>query len=766
MKSFLQSLIPGFVLLMSVFFPTLVFSQPLGSIKGSVSDAATLEPLVGVNIVVEGTFLGAASDANGNFTILNVPAGVYVVRVQYLGYETRSFTDIVVSTNRSSNIEVRLRESVLTGNEITVSAGYFQRDLQNPISQTSFNPEELRRSPGSGQELSRVLAALPGVAAVGEVSQDIMVRGGSPNENAFYIDNILMPGVVHFSMPGGSSNGPIGIVNTDLIADVRFSSGGYQSGYGQKLSSVSEITYRDGNRNGFQGDVLFSLAGMGLTAEGGVADQRGSYIISARRSYLDLIADAINTGGAPRYNDIQGKFTFDVDNRNRLSALLIYGQSLFKSTPEQAIESGLPTYNELGSQQFTGGINHRYLWKGSGYTETSVSYSSKTDDLQNIRLEDGLNSELFDIRNQYAALRSVSRYVVSPRLNLEFGGEIQIERHVYDYFIRGYRGRNDSPRPDLNLYQEIDGVLGGVFGSVTFLPVRQWSITTGLRTDYTSHNGNLDISPRISTNYDLTERLSLNAAFGVYYQSNSRYLMSQASENQKLDNMRSIHWVGGVAYLLTSDTRLTVEVYNKQYDQIPMFSGNTSGELPIYIPDDFMSTFSNLSSDGKAYARGVDVLLQKKLAENFYGMVSVSYFRSKYQAQDGEWYNRNFDNRYLFNVIGGYRPNNRYEFSARWSYQGGRPFTPIDVIRSTETGDEIYDLSRFNGDRMPAFHSLYLRVDRRFFFNRTSLVTFLETWNTYGRNNIAGYYWSGSKQEVVDITQFGFIPVVGVKFEF
>ena len=756
----------AYLFLILWMLPTAVLAQSTGSIRGKVTDASTLEPLTGVSVLVEGTLLGAATDADGMFSINRVPAGIYVVRVQYLGFETRSFTDVVVTTNRSTPLDVRLRESVLMADELVIAAGFFQADVQNPVSVTSFNPEELRRSPGSGQELNRVLAALPGVAAVGEVSQDIMVRGGSPNENAFYIDNILMPGVVHFSFPGGGSNGPIGIVNTDLIADVAFSSGGFQAGFGQKLSSVTEITYREGNRNGFQGDMLFSMAGIGLTAEGGLADSRGSYLISSRRSYLDLIADAINAGGAPRYNDTQAKVVYDLNRRHRISALMIYGGSLFKSTPDQAIESGLPTYNRVGSTQLTTGLNHRYLWPGRGYTETSISFSTKNDDLRNTRLEDGLTAEEFDIDNRYYTLRSVSRFLPGTKMQLEFGAEVHYEQHVYDYFIRGYQDRNEQFRPDLNINQEIDGVLGGVFGIISYRPLAQWAITGGIRADYSAYNRNVDIAPRLTSSYSITDKFSVNAALGVYYQANSRYLMSQDPENRTLDNMRSVHLVGGMAYLLTPDTRLTVEVYDKTYTRIPVHRAGATQVVPVYIPDDFMSTFTDLVSDGRAYARGVDVLVQKKLAEQFYGMVSFSYFRSRYRAHDGTWYNRNFDNRYLFNLIGGYRPGNRYEFSARWSYQGGRPYTPIDETRSSALGTEVFNMSAFNGERMPAFHSLYLRADRRMYFNRSSLVTFVETWNTYGRSNVAGYYWSDSKQETVAVSQFGFIPVVGLKFEF
>jgi hypothetical protein len=741
--------------------------RPAGSVRGIILDGATLEPLVGVNVLLEGSTLGAASDLDGRFEIPQVPVGVYNVRVQYIGFETRTLTDVVVSTRRTTNLDIRLREVVIIGSEVTITAGFFQRQQEAPVSRVGFNPEEIRRSPGSGQELSRILAALPGVASGGDINQDLMVRGGSPNENAFYIDNILMPGVAHFTLPGGSSNGPIGIVNTDLIGDVQFSAGAYQASFGNHLSSVTEITYREGNRNGLQGDALFSMAGLGFNAEGGFARRRGSYLISARRSYLDLIASALNTGGAPRYNDIQLKTVFDVNQRNRLTGLLIWGMSRFDTTIEEALEQGLTNAFSTGNVQVTAGINHRYIWSGSGFTQTSVSYSNKVDDILGTRISDGNTTERFDITNEYFALRSVSRYAVSRDFNVEFGGDARFERHHYDYFVESYRDRIGNFRPEVIQNITIEGTLAGAFAMASYRVLPQWIITGGLRADYTSYNGNADVSPRLSTNIAVSERLDVSAAYGIYYQPNTRYMMSRDQDTRNLDNIRASHYVAGLGYQLTEDTRLTFEVYLKEYDQIPRHRA-AGGEVlvPEYLPDNFFGTQGEIVSDGTAWSRGVDVLIQKKLARNLYGMVSVSAFRSRYEGYDGNWYSRNYDNRLLFNVIGGYRPNERHEFSARWSYQGGGPWTPFDEAASIATGNGIYDMNQFNAERLPAYHTLYLRADRRVFFQRSTMVTFVELWNTYGRRNLAGYYWSSTKQETVAVRQFGFLPVGGVKFEF
>ncbi|MEL7170959.1 MAG: TonB-dependent receptor, partial [Bacteroidota bacterium] len=192
-------------------------AQSAGSITGTVRDAATLEALPGVNVVVQGTTLGAATNAEGRYVITAVPVGTVALEVRSIGFAPLVRTDIVVKPGRPATADVLLNEARIEGAEVTVTAGYFQPPAAAPTSTVAFSTEEIRRSPGAGQEIARVLNALPGVASRGETSQDLFVRGGSPAENGFYIDQILIPNAQHFSTPDGSSFGPTGLINTEFI---------------------------------------------------------------------------------------------------------------------------------------------------------------------------------------------------------------------------------------------------------------------------------------------------------------------------------------------------------------------------------------------------------------------------------------------------------------------------------------------------------------------------------------------------------------------
>lgn len=756
------------LLTLLVLFPTILFAQnsnkKSGSISGSVVDAQTQEPLIGVNILIEKTLTGTASDIDGNFNIQKLEPGIYTLIVRYIGYETRALPDIVVGSNREQIVNIKLNPALIQGEEVTITSGYFSESSTNGIGKTSFSPEEIRRSPGAAQELARVLNALPSVASKGETSQDMLVRGGSPTENGYYIDNIPLPEVRHFKTEGGQSSGPIGLVNTELISDIDFSAGGFSSRFGNHLSSVSDITYRDGNSMRLRGDVGANLAGFVFNLDGPLSDKT-TFLVSARRSYLDLIANAINAGGAPSFADAQAKLTFEPNSKNKITFLNIYGTSLFENDISEAFDEGFSDAASVQSNQNTTGINWKHLWK-NGFTNTSISYSLRDQEqlLTDVLTED--TSLDFDSREEMAVIRSNSYLRLDAVNSIEFGFEVRTEQNRYDYFIAAETNNSGEDRPDFIRDDEVDGSMSSVFTSYTIQPTNKFSATFGLRSTYNSYNKDVNISPRFKSRYQLLTRLGLNFSTGIFYQAVPRYLISQNGNLANLKSIRSAHFVLGTDYLLTNDTKLTVELYNKEYRNAPILPAVNSVGDRNYVLDAFQQFYEVLEDDGEAYSRGVEILIQKKLAVDFYGMISGSYFRTQHRDYAGVWQDRDFDNRYLFSVIGGYRPNDLWEISIRWSILGGRAYTPIDPVASAEENSGVLDTSRFNEERYPAYHSLFTRIDRRFFLKRTNMVVFLEVWNAYNRQNAQTDFWNIQTQEVDRATQFNLLPVSGFKFEF
>ncbi len=755
-----------FLFLILLVFPHLALAQGItGRLTGLVTDAGTQEPLVGVNVLVVDTPLGAATDANGRFTIEAVPVGTYRLTFRYIGYEAFTRADVVVRPERTTVVNAGLHETVIEADGLVVEAGYYQSNDTELTSVTTFSTEEIRRSPGAGQEIARVLNALPGVASRGETSQDLFVRGGSPMENGFYIDQILIPNAAHFSTGDGSSYGPTGLINTEFVEHIDFYTGGFSAAYGDRLSSISAIRYREGNTDGYTGEVGLNFSGGVAVFEGPIGED-GSFFISGRRSYLDLIASAINTGGAPNFGDLQGKATYRINARNTLSILDVFGQSRFTQNADDAREAGENEFVDTENTQNTVGLTWKSLWRTKGLSQLAVSHSFRTHDLLSTRVADEARAADQHLRNDYLQMRSVNYYQAGPRLKLEFGGEMLQEWGTFTIEADDFTGVSGDPQPGFAIQQDLDETRLGAFVSVITRPLPRLQATVGLRSDYGSINEAVVLSPRLALSYQLTDRLSLNASTGVFHQGVPLYIVSQNEANRALKPLQSRHAIAGVSYLFTADTRLTIEAYDKTYRDVPEPGpGNDLGD-PTYVLDNRGIFAGALVSDGEAHARGIDILLQKKLARQVYGLVSASFFRSRYTDYQGVERDRLFDTRRQFSVIGGYKPNDRWEVSVRWSYSGGRPTTPIDVTASALAGDEIWDVARVNSERLPAYHSLFVRADRRYNYRSANLVTFISIWNAYNRGNVDDRYWNVIDRQVSNRYQFSLLPVGGLELEF
>lgn len=746
---------------------TNIFAEINGTIKGKIIDITTKQPLVGVNVLLVGTNLGASSDEKGDFLIPNVPVGTYKLKFMYIGYKSKIKTDVIVKPGRDTFIQMELAESIVEGETITVTADYFQKDETAPISAVNFSREEIRRAPGVGGDISRIMSTLPGVSQQTDQFNDLIVRGGSPVENGYYLDNIPIPNINHFPVLG-AAGGAIGILNVDFINDVNFYAGGFSASYGDRLSSIMNISYREGNCESVDLQLDLNMAGFGGQAEGPLPGRKGSWLISGKRSYLDLIQDAIGTTGeTPRYGDLQGKIDYELNPANKITALYIYAPSSRFDDRESAMENGRLEYTtNWEALQNTAGVNWRSLWSKNGYSNTSLSFSQISTESENHFIASDEISQKSSVSENTFAIRNVNFYRFDRWHKIEFGFESKYLLADYNYFYAADTNYAGLPTNELRVKQNFNSPQIAAFTSFIWQPFEQFRATIGLHTDYNDVNEIFHFSPRLAMSYDVNSRLTLNASAGIFYQSLPLFLLSQNETNRKLNNLKSTHYLVGVDYLLTADTRLTLELYNKKYQDFPLSS--TYPQFFILDQGTNYQAYNNygkLVSSGKSYASGVDLLIQKKLAEDFYGTIGASWFRSRYKDYNGTWRDRKFDNKVILQIVGGYKLNKNWETSIRWSYAGGAPYTPFDIEKSKELNTGIYDLEKFNAERMPDYNSLNVRVDRRINFQNSSVVAYLSIWNLYNRKNEALYVWNRNNKEVRTLYQWSFLPIVGIEYE-
>ncbi len=687
-------------------------SRKIGSLKGTVLDIETGSPIVGASVLVVGTDRGAATDNSGIFRIASLPVGSYSVRVNSIGYDPTTRTDVIIRAGRTTNIEARLLVKLTEVEGVTVDAGYFSDSPTEPTSSNSFSSEEIRRAPGSAGDVSRIMFSLPSTAKVNDQVNNLIVRGGSPTENSFYLDNIEIPNINHYPL-FGTSGGPISLINTDFIKDVTFSAGGFSAAYGDRLSSVMALSFREGNRDEYDLQADLNFAGFGLIGEGPINAGRGSWMLSARRSYLDLLVDAIGTGVVPRYSDYQGKLVYDLSARHQLSLLGVLGIDYINFEREDAIEEGNVTDGWSDGYEYAVGTNWRYLWGNSGYSNTSLSYLATR--AKSNHFESATGNELVKANNLDGAaqLRNVNFYRLSEHNAIEFGTDLKYELDSYDFYLSEYTNYFGDTIPSVTVKDEIESPRVGGFASWIFKPTQRLTATLGARYDYYEYTENSSLSPRTAISYQLSEQTKVNAAFGIYSQTVPIVLLSQQESNRNLKDPMAYHYILGIDHMLSDDTRWRLEGYYKWYENFPM----DVDQPEVFVIDEMIYSeyflfHPNLRDDGNARSYGVETSIQKKLKEGVYGLLSGAWFRSQYKDLNGTWRNRAFDNRLILSAEGGYKPNDKWEFSLRWVFAGGAPYTPLDIEASQEINRSVYDRSRTMEDRFPDYHSLNVRADR------------------------------------------------------
>lgn len=729
--------------------------EAVSEIKGRILDYETQKPLVGVTITVLKENLEVRSDEDGVYSFPLIPIGYYVVTFNFEGYYSDTKTDVIVRPGRTTFLNVEMLMIRKINEEVEVTAGYFPTTSSKASSQFQFNAEELRRDAGSAGDISRALHNVPGALKSDEEYTDLIVRGGSPIENGYYVDNIFVPNINHFPQ-AGASGGTISMLNMDFIKGLDVYTGGFGASYGNRLSSIIDIRYREGNRERINSQINMSVIGFGAQLEGPLFNKRGSWMVSANKSYLDIVQNLMGEeGDVGNFYDVQGKLTFDINASNRLSFLTIAGISKIEEDREYEAQVGEHAYDFEKYNVSTVGLTWRRLWGNRGYSDTSVSYSfidskQKRKDI----IDDGI-LYYFQYRNGWMTFRNANNLQLSELHQLKFGVEAQrmtfTNDDSYDHMERRFSGTS-----------------AGAFVDYVVYPIVNFSISAGMRVDYVPLSERFHVSPRMSFSWMLTKRFSLHGAFGIFYQQMPIFLIKQHPDNIYLRDPKARHLVFGFKYLLSRDLQLSLEAYDKRYTDFPMCPdwGYYFIMDDVGGPDTVFRNWGRLTDKGKAYVRGVEFSIQKKLIENLYGMVNLTYYRTRFQDLTGVWRNRAYDNRYILCVSGGYKPNKDWEFNLRFIYCGNKAINAVDEEKSIQEGQAVLDMDNIMNVHMDDYHTVSLRCDRRFYFHNSNLVVFFGMMNALDRRNERYRMWDTRLNDYRSVYMWGRIPYIGFEFEF
>lgn len=744
-----------FVLLLAIC-PLSILAQT-SLIKGRVYNSLNNKPVPDAKVLVIDQAKGAITAEDGTFEIIGLKPGVYSIKATSVGFKELILNEITVTNARSVELDFALEEVVLEQKEVTVKATPFVRKSESPTSLKTLNATEIERLPGAGRDVSKVIAALPGVASRATFRNDIIIRGGSPGENKFYLDGIEVPNINHFATQG-SSGGPVGLLNVNFIREVDFYSGAFPANRANGLSSVLSFKQKDGNKDAFITNFALGSSDAALTFDGPIG-KKVDFIFSARRSYLQFLFTALKLPILPTYNDFQYKVNVKINEKNKITFIglgAIDNFRLYQKVNESVTDSADREYNDFvlknlpiqNQWNYTVGMNWLHYSKNSYQNivvsrnmlnNVSTRYKDLIETPQNLLLK----YKSFEAENKFRFEHTYTKN--GWKVNAGVAYELA---HYYNstYNKITYQGQPITIDYQSDIYLHKVAAFGQV--SKGFFN-EKLNLSLGLRTDINSYSKSMmnpidQLSPSFSFNYRITNQWAINGNIGRYHQLPAYTILGYRNAAGELVNksndlkyISADHYVLGGEFLSKMSSRFTLEGFYKSYNKYP-FSIKDSLSLANIGSDFGIVGNEEVKSISTGRAYGIEFLYQQKLIKGFYAILAYTFVKSEFKNRNSVYVPTSWDSRNIVSFTGGKLFNKGWQVGFRWLYSGGSPYTPYDVATSSLkqnwdiNGQGLLDYTQLNTKREAAFHQLNVRVDKKIFLDKFSMDFYLDIQNLYG----------------------------------
>ena len=714
-------------------------------IKGVVIDKSTRQPLEFVNVLVVGLGIGASTDANGNFLITQVPPGIYRLQASFLGYRTELTPEYRVN-HVTPYVQIELEEENASLNEVVVTASPFQKVPESPVSLRVIGLQEIEKAPGANRDISKVVQNYPGVAfsPIG-YRNDLIVRGGGPSENRFYLDGVEIPNINHFSTQG-ASGGPVGLIDADLIRSVKFYSGAFPADRGNALSSVLDFSLRDGDMERNSLKATLGASEVSLSSNGHMGNKT-SYLVSVRQSYLQALFKILGLPFLPAYTDASFKIKTRFDSHNELTLLGLGGIDRMKlnlGIEGEDAEYMLSYLPEINQETYTvGGVYRHYSQRHVQSIVLSQSYLNN----RNVKYRDNDESSEENLTLRLGSIEQETKLRMENTSSwsvwkVKAGFDLNYSRYKSNEYRKVFVNalREYDYHTDLSLWR------WGMFASVDYAaPDKSFTASMGVRTDGNNYSDKMkelwrQLSPRLSVSYRLIEGLTLSGHMGLYYQLPSYTALGFKGEdgdyvNRHLDYISVSQESLGLSWTPNENMELSVEGFYKLYGHMPF---SLSDQIPLSCKGNDYGTIGNeaLSSEAKGRSYGVELMFKWLLVQKLNLSSSLTIFKSEFKkGEQGSYVPSAWDNRFILNMSGTYNFPKHWSLGAKVSCIGGSPYTSYDVEKSSLVeawnvrGRAYYDYSRYNQERLPVFAQLDVRVDKTFYLKKCMLGFYLDIQN-------------------------------------
>ena len=782
-----------FLFTLMILVATYGWAQQVQTIRGHVIDKDSKTSLPGANVVLLDVqpLTGTITDNDGNFRLEKVAIGRQSIQVSYIGYKPATFQGIIVNSVKEVVLEVELEENVTMSSGVVITGSARKDQTRNQmatVSARTFSVEETEKYAGSRGDVARMAMNYAGVSSANDQRNDIIIRGNSPSGLLWRLEDIDIPNPNHFA-EGGTTGGPVGMLNNNLLENSDFFTGAFPSEYGNALSGVFDLNMRNGNNQKHEQLFQVGFNGFEVGAEGPFSKKHeASYLANFRYSTLELMDGIIDLGttGIPKYKDFSFKLNFPV-KKGKLTIFGLGGDSKIsmldsKNGNEQDLYSGEGQDLVNSSRMGATGISYtRFMNEHTYYKIILSGIYQKGGTIIDTLDVTGVPHPFLD--HNYAEFRTSLSGFMHKKYNSRFSGRagFVVDRMGFDLLSKIYDSETNTLRPLIDDSKSLaDGVtLYQPYVQATYRFSEKYSIVPGIHISYFDLNGSASVEPRLGANWQINPKQKLSFGYGLHSRTqalSTYYLGTQMDDgsliqtNNDLGFTKSHQFVLGYNNSITENTRLKAEVYYQTLFDVPVEQNSTSFSMLNTGAGWGVGAQDSLLNNGSGKNYGLELTVERFFNKNFYYLATLSLFESKYEGSDGIERNTAFNGNYVANVLFGkeFTINSKSTFNIdfKMTYAGGKRYTPIDLVASQNAGTTKYDETKAYSQQFDAFFKADIKFGYRLNWRRVSQEWVFYIENFTDHNNVLMQTYSPSKNEVTNVNQLGFFPMMQYRIHF
>lgn len=760
-------------------------SKPTQVIKGQVIDQQSQIELIGAHVFVEGTSLGDATDPNGNFRIKNVPVGRHTIKVMYIGYKSRIIPEIMVGSAKEVVLTVELQEDIIEGQEIVVTPQVDKNmplNTMSTVSARSFSVEETRRYAGGFDDPARLASSFAGVTYGNAQDNAIIIRGNAPKGLLWRLEGVEIPNPNHFPDGNVMGGGMFTIFSNHLLANSDFMTGAFPAEYGNALSGVFDMKFRNGNSDVREYTFQAGMLGIDFSTEGPFSSKsNASYLVNYRYSTFGLIMDLglVDTEQVPRYQDLSFKVHVPTQHAGTFALWGIGSiddiEEFEEPNPELWEEDWDRIKFDGGFNTSALGLNHRFIFGKSTYLNSTIANTTYDMTFDMDRLDDQLqlrDNELAEIFDGRSTVTTTLNHKFSARLNQSTGVTWN-----YLYYDLNLESTTDNDPETYQTYVDEKGHSQHwqAFTQVQYNITADMAVNAGVHAEYFVLNSNYSVEPRAGITWGFHPRHSISLGYGRHSQlEDLQYYLARRSTpegiempNKDLDFTYADHVVLAYDFRLSENTRIKIEPYYQYLSNVPVRDETSFSFLNL---KDERYYNEPLVNEGTGENIGVDLTFEKFLSDGYYYLVTASLFDSKYVGGDGVERDTRYNRAYVINALGGkefqVRDRNMLGINARFTYMGGERISPVMRTLSLQEERVIHDESRAFEASLDGSHYLDFTTTYRINKTNVSHIIALQIKNMLGSPNDYGWVYNYKEEALKRSQEVIVLPSISYKIEF